>query len=311
MIGLSMSPPNDLIRLGYPKREFERLVFELVLRIVRAGGRVCYGGHLRPESLLVEIVDHLAGAYASESAPALTAKPLLHLLPLSELRKTPFDRLASLLVQFRPFAETRVPLSATDHLHLNVGRALAEGGAGEEIAVVRLQHGDNGKSITLRNQNELDEHLAAFASVADAEALRIMREAVALVVDVRIVFGGKRGDLGVADGADAFGGNMPGIYEEALIALDTGRAVLCLAAFGGAARDAAADLGLIEEGQVVPMIGESQAGVDEAHRQMRERRSAIADGHRDKLREFATRNDTELLARDLVAWIGQQAVGEK
>jgi hypothetical protein len=304
IIGLSMSPPNDLTRLGYPKREFRRLVFELVLRILRAGGRVCYGGHLQPDSLLVEIVDHLAGTYVAESSSEASVKPLLHFLPLSELRKLPFTRLAAMLAQLRPFAETRVPLSPSDQAHLRAVRGLAAGAA-EEMPAVRLQRAGANDDI-LRSQSELDRWLAGLPAVTDAEALSIMRRAAARTVDAWIVLGGKRGDLGVASGADAFAGTMPGIYEEALIALDSEHPVSFLAGFGGGARDAAAELGLIEQDSVVPTIGELQPQVAEARRQMRERRSRIAPGSRQKLAEFAARSDTELLARDLIAWLARR-----
>ena len=60
VVALSMSPPNDLGRLGYPPPEFDRLTFEFVLQILRSGGRVLYGGHIHEGSLALKMFEYLA-----------------------------------------------------------------------------------------------------------------------------------------------------------------------------------------------------------------------------------------------------------
>ena len=74
------------------------------------------------------------------------------------------------------------------------------------------------------------------------------------------------------------------------------------AAFGGAARNTAVWLGLLDPDEAVPFLGDAQPGVAEA----RDRLTAARDrlrGDRNVLSDFGRRDDTEALARDLVNWI--------
>ena len=298
VVALSMSPANDLARLGYPPREFEQIAFELALRVVRAGGRVSHGGHLQEGSLLVETVDYLAATYRVEAG---ADKPLLHLLAQSELASTSFARLAGSLARLRAFAETIVPLAGGGSLGLSGRRSTDESGAAVDTVTVRR---DGGPAETVRSQAELDALAGSLPAATVPGALRAMREAQVRLSAARIAIGGRRGDLGTAN--DAFSGAMPGIYEEALIAIDAGQPVLFLGAFGGAARDAAIDLGLLPEAERVPLRGAMQDGVAEARAQMQARRDLIPADRRAALAQFAARDDCEELARDAVAWIAAQ-----
>jgi SLOG cluster2 len=67
--------------------------------------------------------------------------------------------------------------------------------------------------------------------------LTIMRKLMTHQSNARIVLGGR-----VAE----FKGKMPGIAEEALLALQTGQPLFVLGGFGGCARDIAEDFGLVE-----------------------------------------------------------------
>jgi hypothetical protein len=304
VVALSMSPSNDLGRLGYPPREFEQLAFTLALRIVRAGGRIGYGGHLQPGSMLVDMVEHLAATYCTAELRAGEEKPLLHLLAQSELASTRFAQLAPALAGIRLFADTRVPLVDGQYLALSARRDLeADDGAG---AVLKVKRGDGAVEV-VRSQQELEALAASLPVATVPQALQTMREAQAQVAAARVVIGGRRGDLGVAANKDVFGGAMPGIYEETLIALDAGRPVVLLAAYGGATRDVAADLGLIPEERRTPMLGPTQEGVAEARRRMRERRDGLPRDQLAALAGFAARDDSETLARDVVDWIAQRA----
>jgi hypothetical protein len=68
-----------------------------------------------------------------------------------------------------------------------------------------------------------------------AEALTSMRRYLRDVSDARVVIGGRR---------DGFQGAMPGVIEETLLAVEAGQPLFLAGGFGGAAYDAAAELGL-------------------------------------------------------------------
>jgi hypothetical protein len=72
-----------------------------------------------------------------------------------------------------------------------------------------------------------------------ASALTAMRRRVTGVCDARVLVGGKR---------DGFQGEMPGVIEEAILAIRTGKPVFLAGGFGGATHDAAAALGLPVDG---------------------------------------------------------------
>lgn len=81
--------------------------------------------------------------------------------------------------------------------------------------------------------------------------LTAMRSVMAKMSNARIVLGGK---------VDHFKGRMPGIAEEALIALRFGQPLFLLGGFGGCARDIAQDLGLVS---TWPMTRSSWSGRSE------------------------------------------------
>lgn len=70
-----------------------------------------------------------------------------------------------------------------------------------------------------------------------SEGLTAMRAVVTTNSDARVVLGGKVED---------YKGKMPGVAEEALVALQAGQPLFLLGGFGGCARDIAEDLGLVQ-----------------------------------------------------------------
>ena len=77
-----------------------------------------------------------------------------------------------------------------------------------------------------------------FDSKRSADALSVMRKSMAAQEDARFLVGGSL----------AGSGHFPGVLEEALASITAGKLVLPLAAFGGAAHDAALALGLLPSG---------------------------------------------------------------
>ena len=315
VIALSLSPPGDGARLGYPDAEFDRMCFDLTLQIVRAGGRVLYGGHLHENSLTLPIFEHASAAFRTR---CVGATPFLHFLPWHELGKTRFDQLVMTLRLFGTFAEIRVLPGTGEQIRL----WLATDMANPPVIVAEDATAPRGERRIADQQA-----LTAFhdsRTISEAQSLAVMREAQRQAAEARIVLGGKRGDLGLRehhlvrekanDGrekqadpdeqVDRFGGKMPGICEEVLVSLEAPQPqpIAIAAAFGGAARDTAIWLGLLPKKDAVPYLGEKQHGVDDA----RKRLTAVRDrlrGDRDVLSDFARRDDSETLAREMVCWI--------
>jgi hypothetical protein len=291
-----MSPPAGLARLGFPESEFDRVMFELCMRIIRAGGRVLYGGHLREGSRTSRMFEFLASAYATgvlKDGPSRD-KPCLHLLPLSEFRRVSVARLLDDQKSFGSFLETRVVLGGDEFVTFSR----------RSDAVLARRNGDKpDRGERLASADDLSKFLSALPELPEPRALSLMRDAARRLTAARIVLGGKRGDLGVEGGADRFAGSIPGIYEEALLSIETGVPTVVLAAYGGAARDVAIDLGLIGEGLRAPFKGETQRGYQEARDQMMRLRDRLPIEAKEAMASFAIREDAEDLARDAVSWI--------
>lgn len=304
VVALSVSPPYDLGRLGYVRREFDGLVFELAMQVIRNGGRVLYGGHLQPGGTTELIFEHLAAAYASGAAVQAPdgPRPVLNLLAATELRKTSFARLVETLVAVQGFADLRVVLSAGRWL-----RAYARDDGEPDGPVLSLT--ERGKPpVLLGSQEALDEFAASDVTADEAAALSAMRSTAAALESARIVVGGRRGDLGASPSimpgqSDQFRGAIPGIYEEIIVGLPR-VPVAILAAYGGAAREAAFDLGLLSGSDLqVPYLGKQQEGLAAARLLLRKTWAELPEDRRaqqEKLASFARRDDAPMMARDLV-----------
>ena len=302
VIALSLSPPNDLARLGYLSREFEGLAFELALQIIRNGGRVLYGGHLQPGGMTLGMFEHLASAYASGTVTRNPAapKPFISLLAGTELRKTPFDELADTLCSFQGFIEVRVILRDG-----RWRRAYVDSAPQASIHLSEV----GGDTARLGGQAELDKFASTNVAMDDAAALTAMRVAATKLEAGRIVAGGRRGDLGVkprfgeARLLDQFSGRIPGIYEEIIASLPS-VPVAILAAWGGAAREAAFDLCLLDHNEArAPYLGDEQEGVALGREELKRAWESLSEKRRAEqqaLAPFARRNDGPTLARDVV-----------
>lgn len=306
VIALSMSPSNDLERLGYPEREFDRLVFELVMQILRSRGRVLYGGHLGKGGLTVRIFEHLAEAYAGGfGADAETSeRPILNLLPQNEFARTPFASLLAIIQNFCSFAEFRIVLKP-DWIVRVITIPQADG---DQRALKLLAIGATAKPIVLSSQSEFGAFAKEVCTAPPEASLEMMRRYSSEIASGRIVVGGKRGDLGVADGKDRYDGKMPGIYEEVIASLGAECPTIILGAYGGAARDLALDLAILTNvdlkgAKKMPFLGNAQDGNEIAREELSNLPRAMEDGVRSALEQFALRDDTETLARDVVKWL--------
>lgn len=290
VVALSSSTANDLGRLGFPRAEYDRILFDLCARCLRSGGRLLYGGHLREGSVTAQMYEYVAKVYGAEPG-AGREKPFVHLLPQSEFRPASFARLHEMQVNFGAFVETR--------LIVDEGRQVVLGRRGDALLVREAV----GAAKALPDDASFRQFADSLPAVDEPTALTVMRRAASRLVAAIVVIGGKRGDLGVVNEADRFGGVMPGIYEETLAALVQRKPTVILGSYGGAARDVGIDLGLIGNDLETPYLGAIQGGYDAARAQMRALSASLPPVDVAELKDFVLREDSEALARDVIAWI--------
>lgn len=231
LVALSVSDAPDRARLGLPAREVDRALFSICTVMVRSGAKIVYGGNLDPNGLTFSMFRHLAGTYV-----VAQEAPFVHIIPEPVFRRTPFDALVLALREGASVVETHAHIDG-DLVPL---RAVEDG--------LRIGRGASG--IRLRSDGALRSWLDAKIELDTTSAFSAAREAMTRFSDARVVLGGKMGL--VNDPRDAYEGAMPGIVEEALLALAADLPCVPLGAFGGAARDVAITLELLDSAQRVP-----------------------------------------------------------
>lgn len=243
-VALSVSDAADRARLGFPDREVERALLSICTAIIREGGEILYAGDLQPEHFTFKIFRHLAGAYAGSREKA----PFFYIIAEPIARRTRFGDLVAALKLARSVASVRLSIAgkltsvrpSSDHLIV--------GAVGE-------------MRQTISNEAEWNEWLQSQPEQSDAEAYTAVRQAVAEEADARVAMGGKMGVLGLPE--DRFEGRVPGVIEEATMTLEANKPLVLLGAFGGATRDCAIALNLMDPSARVPR-GAQQSGYDDA-----------------------------------------------
>ncbi|MGE7471992.1 hypothetical protein ACQKLX_21315 [Bosea sp. NPDC003192] len=230
-VALSVSDAPDRARLGFPAREVDRALFSICTVLVRVGAKIIYAGNLDPNGFTFSIFRHLKSAYASAQET-----PFIHIVPEPILRDVSFDGLVAALREGAVVVETRIHIE--DNL-LPI-RAVEDG----------LRIGNGGQRTRLRNDAEFKSWLNAKHELDSVTAYSAVRKAVTGISDARVLLGGKMGLLD--NPSDAYKGTMPGIIEEAILALQAGIPCIPLGAFGGAARDAAIALNILSLSKHVP-----------------------------------------------------------
>jgi hypothetical protein len=195
-IGISVATSADLDRLGLAETQFRTVLGELAQLVVTAGGKLAYGGNLRPDGYTIFLIEQMR-TYAPSS------RPLLNCLAWSEHRKLALSELEQHREQFGRYGEI-VCLSVDGE---PVDPAVGRGEAPEPEPDPEVRH----------------------------RALTGMRRYLMGRVDAHLLLGGKRG---------GFRGALPGLVEEALLALEAGLPVYLAAGYGGVTAEIARTLGI-------------------------------------------------------------------
>jgi hypothetical protein len=275
-IAVSISDAPDRARLGFPAREVDRAFLTVCMALVRSGANVLYAGDLRAEGFTFKAFRHIAGAYASSGTV-----PFAHLIPEPVLRRSSYAALVAALSERRNMCTTMVCVGGSP-LPIRAGAKSVRIGTGAGVT-------------------DLDE--AAYAAwISNLPSINVglgysqARKASAAISSGRVLMGGK---MGVLDNeADKYEGSMPGIVEEAIETLQAGGAVLPLGAFGGATRDIAISLGLLEPTVEVPR-GAQAASYWPALEQLSTLRDRIPDELRPILQRLAQDDSPESIGEQI------------
>jgi hypothetical protein len=243
-VALSVSDASDRARLGFPDREVERALLSICTAIIREGGEILYAGDLQPEHFTFKIFRHLAGAYAGSRETA----PFLYVIAEPIARRTPYGDLVVALKLARSVASVRISIGGNLTSVRPSGDHLIVGAVGE----IRQ---------TISNEAQWDDWLQSQIGQSDTEAYTAVRQVIAAEADARVAMGGKMGILELLE--DRFEGRVPGIIEEAAMTLEADKPLVLLGAYGGATRDCAIALKLMDPADRVPR-GTQQPGYDDA-----------------------------------------------
>ncbi|MBN1608514.1 MAG: TIR domain-containing protein [Polyangiaceae bacterium] len=205
LVALSVSESEDLPRFGLRKPHLDDVLLEISRYLLVAGVRLAYGGHLGSAGYTVRLAD------------------LLYDPTIEQLRRGPDPEGAhpAELVSYLawPTASTAANVARLGAL-VEVRRCARPAGLDETV--------DAAFVAAPSTDIPVDSAMHRFAW---ARGLTIMRQRQTDEVAARVVVGGRLGSPG-----DGYRGRMPGVLEEALLAIRAERPVYLVGAFGGCAR---------------------------------------------------------------------------
>jgi hypothetical protein len=277
-VQISAGIPRDHLKLAIPPRELDRALLTLCMALVRAGATIVYGGDLRPDGFAFKIFRHLARAYAD-----VGSVPFVHIISHASATSMTYAILSSALKERRGTCRTYV--CAEDKLYpVRLGDEEIVAGEGDDL-------------VEIQDETDFASWLATLSGFDVGQSMTGARGVLSDFVHASVSIGGKMGVL--TDQGDQYFGTMPGIVEEALLVLAKGKPMVPIAAYGGATRDLAISLGLLDETFKVPR-GTQLDSYGEALIIAREARRHIPSFLTKKLEALARDDRAEVVARDTV-----------
>jgi len=238
-VAISISNAPDRAKLGFPKREESRVLFTVCSHLIRAGHFILYSGDLRPGGYTLAMFEFISGTYGGQGI-----EPFTNLLPEPVVRRVSFDALRDSVHAAQGTARVELVLGGVAHPVRRSPGGLLIGAKGDS----RFEVGDDAS---------LGAWLATTPAVEAPTGFTAARRLSAERAAARVSFGGKMGQLAMAD--DRYEGTMPGIAEEAILTIERGHLYVPLAAFGGATRDVAIALELLNDGERVPRGAQAES----------------------------------------------------
>lgn len=222
MVAISFGQSEDLGRLGVPQQDMDKALLTICGALIRGNFTVMYSGDLREDGATFKIFRHLAGLYAGYGE-----RPFAQYFPEHIVRSSRFSELKKAL-----------------HVAGSVSRVFFMRGS-DAFPVVMSEGGIKAylaESVQLITSDHDLSQLFAGPVPSRETSLSSVRRTVSEKCVARVALGGKMGVLGSA--ADQFDGLFPGIIEEGILTVQSGKLLIPLTAFGGASRDVAISLGL-------------------------------------------------------------------
>ncbi|MEP3476414.1 MAG: hypothetical protein ABJN57_09365 [Hyphomicrobiales bacterium] len=232
-IAISISSAPDMNILGFPSSEVDNVLFRLCTAIIRAGGRILYGGNLDPDGYTFKIFEYIKTAYTKPKDKL----PFIHLIAEPVFIHNKYEDLLETLNKTETVSQAFIILD-----NEVTGQLLC---MDKEIWI----RDDAGHCERL-GQNRFKEIKDNFDAKKTAMAFSRMREIAITLSDARIIMGGKMGIIG--NTADQYSGKIPGIAEETIYSLQNQQPIVLLGAYGGVSRDIAIELGLMKREVQVP-----------------------------------------------------------
>jgi hypothetical protein len=227
LVGLSAGDSQDVQAYGLLPRHLDMVFGAVVAALVLRGARIAYGGDLRQRGFTQQLYESVAEAYADWPFPddRQGQAPFVHYLAANIWMRFPSELEAWLnagagLVQVR---------------FMSGDGYIAVSAQGSKFVVEDGLQPANGLSSASEVLHYLEQ--TKKENAGPARSLAQMRKKMGRDCDVRILLGGKMFD---------YMGDEPGIGAEARDSLAGEAPVLPLGGFGGAARDVAIRLKLLE-----------------------------------------------------------------
>lgn len=205
VVALSVSEAEDLPRFGLRRPHLDDVLLEISRYLLVAGVRLAYGGHLGSVGYTVRLADLLYDPIV-EQLRGVPAPGAAHPAELISYLAWPTTGTAADIARLRELVEVR--------------RCARPSGLDESV--------DSAFVATPSTEIPADSPMHRFAW---ARGLTLMRQQQTDEVAARVVVGGRLGPAG-----EGYRGRMPGVLEEALLAIRAERPVYLVGAFGGCAR---------------------------------------------------------------------------
>ena len=247
LIAVSVSHADDLPQMGHSPDQLLRVLQAVLVPLVAEGARIAYGGRIKVtgDNYTLSISNQLAEAYRRlDRTPG--NRPFVHFIAQHRLAGTSIQDLCDHLRQIAPYGEVWV--TGRDGVTATLAaatpssaRIAACAGCGLR-ANIYIQEGDGPRWLeTLPMYHDLVSTDVPEAS----ESFTAMRRQMAANCDARVQVGGRKTD---------FSGPISGLCEEALLTIAAAKPLYILGGFGGASRDIAIELGLLDEACRVPRL---------------------------------------------------------
>jgi len=241
IVAISVSDGPDLQLFGFLPQHLRRLFASLAAATLRNGWRVGYGGDLRRDGFTRSLLSDMGAAFGRGEIGGEPQAAVVHFFSQSSWREMPAQAILNHLTDkelgpldapIAPVVETRFLMPALDMS----SSAKDDGVLGIVVRDGELRSTEHGERLEESRFFSLLES-AAVDRMEPGRALTAMRREMAACCPLRIQFSGK---------IDGYAGERPGLMEEAIEQIRAGGIVMPLGAFGGAAREIAIALRLLD-----------------------------------------------------------------